>query len=62
MPVFLPDSLMQDPCGAIKAGTTVRSLARGYVNNTGCVFDYKLLLQKQRDWKAKQEGIFKDVK
>lgn len=62
MPVFLPDNLMQDPCGAIKAGDTVRSLAKGYIVNTGCVFDYKLLLQKQRYWKAKQEGIFKDVK
>lgn len=62
MPVFLPDSLMQDPCGAIKAGDTVRSLAVGYVKNTGCVFDYQLLLKKQRDWKAQQEGIFKDVK
>jgi hypothetical protein len=62
MPVFPPDNLMQDPCGAIKAGDTVRSLAKGYVANTGCVFDYKLLLEKQRKWKAEQQGLFKDVK
>lgn len=60
--MFLPDNLMQDPCGAISAGETVRSLARGYVVNTGCVFDYQLLLKKQREWKTRQEGIFKDVK
>lgn len=60
--MFLPDNLMQDPCGAIKAGETVRSLAKGYVSNTGCVFDYQLLLKKQREWKTRQEGIFKDVK
>jgi hypothetical protein len=49
---------MQDPCGAIKAGDTVRSLAKGYVNNTGCVFDYKLLLEKQRKWKLEQEKLY----
>lgn len=59
--MFLPDNLMQDPCGAIKAGDTVRSLAKGYVNNTGCVFDYKLLLEKQRKWKTEQQELFKDV-
>jgi len=59
---MLPDSLLQDPCGAIKAGDTVRSLAKGYVKNTGCVFDYKLLLEKQRKWKAEQQELFKDVK
>lgn len=58
----MPNSLMVDPCGVIKAGDTVRSLAVGYVKNTRCVFDYQLLLKKQRDWKAQQEGIFKDVK
>lgn len=62
MPVFPPDNFMQDPCGAIKAGDTVRSLAKGYVVNTGCVFDYKLLLEKQRKWKAEQQELFKNVK
>jgi hypothetical protein len=62
MPVFVPDSLMQDPCTPIKAGDTLRSLAKGYVTNTGCVFDYQLLLKKQRDWKTRQEGLFKNVK
>lgn len=62
MPVFLPDSLMQDPCGAIKAGDTVRSLATGYVKNTGCVFDYQLLLKKQRNWKLEQMELYKNVK
>lgn len=58
----MPNSLMVDPCGVTSAGDTVRSLARGYIKNTGCVFDYQLLLKKQREWKSKQEGIFKDVK
>lgn len=62
MPVFLPDNLMQDPCGAINAGDTVRSLAKGYVKNTSCVFDYQLLLKKQREWKVEQQGVFKNGK
>ena len=57
---MLPDSLLQDPCGAISAGETVRSLARGYVKNTGCVFDYQLLLKKQRQWKVEQMELFKN--
>lgn len=60
--MFLPDNLTQDPCGAIKAGETVRSLAKGYVKNTGCVFDYQLLLKKQREWQTQQKELFKDVK
>lgn len=60
--MFLPDNLMQDPCGAIKAGETVRSLAKGYVANTGCVFDYQLLLKKQREWKSEQGKIYDTAK
>lgn len=60
--MFLPDNLMQDPCGAIKAGETVRSLAKGYVANTGCVFDYKLLLEKQRKWKSEQGKVYDTAK
>lgn len=56
--MFLPDSLTQDPCGAIKAGDTVRSLAKGYVKNTGCVFDYRLLLEKQRKWAKEQRDLY----
>lgn len=55
-------NLLQAPCGAIKAGETVRSLAKGYVKNTGCVFDYELLLEKQNKWQNEQKELFKDVK
>lgn len=58
----MPNSLMVDPCGVTSAGDTVRSLSIGYVKNTACVFDYKLLLEKQRSWAAKQKELFKDVK
>lgn len=54
----MPNSLMVDPCGVTSAGDTVRSLSIGYVKNTGCVFDYKLLLEKQRKWKAEQQELY----
>lgn len=56
--MFLPDSLSVEPCKAISAGETVRSLATGYVKNTSCVFDYKLLLDKQNKWKDEQRKLF----
>lgn len=59
---MMPDSLMVDPCGVVAAGDTIRSLSIGYVKNTACVFDYKLLLKKQREWVGKQKELFKDVK
>ena len=53
----MPNSLLINPCGAVSAEDTVRSLARGYVKNTSCVFDYELLLDKQRSWKEEQEQL-----
>lgn len=57
---MLPDSLLVDPCEPVSAGDTVRSLARGYVKNTGCIREYKLLLEKQRKHKTEVEELFKD--
>lgn len=57
----MPNSLMVNPCGAVSAEDTVRSLARGYVKNTSCVFDYELLLDKQRKWTKEQKELH-DVK
>lgn len=59
---MMPDSLMVDPCGVVAAGDTVRSLSIGYVKNTACVFDYKLLLEKQRKWKSEQGKIYDTAK
>lgn len=56
--MLTPDSLMVDPCVAVGAGDTVRTLAKGYVTNTSCVGDYKLLLEKQRKAKAEQEKLY----
>lgn len=56
--VLTPDSLMVDPCEPVGAGETVRSLARGYVKNTGCIREYKLLLDKQRKFKLEAESIY----
>lgn len=53
-----PKSLLVDPCEAISAGDTVRSLARGYVANTSCLWQYKLLLEKQRRHKKEMEKIY----
>lgn len=53
----MPNNLLVNPCGAVSAEDTVMSLARGYVKNTSCVFDYELLLDKQRKWKQEQEQL-----
>ena len=58
VPVLTPDSLMVDPCEPVGAGETVRSLARGYVKNTGCIREYKLLLDKHRKFKLEAESIY----
>lgn len=57
-PVLTPDSLLVDPCEAIGAGDTVRSLAKGYISNTSCIGEYKLLLNKQRKHKVEMETIY----
>lgn len=54
----LPDSLIIDPCGPTGAGETVRSLAKAYIKNNGCIREYKLLLQKQREYKKKVEALY----
>ncbi len=41
---------MVDPCEPVGVGNTIRSLAHGYVANTTCIGQYKLLLQKQRKY------------
>lgn len=56
--VLTPDSLLVDPCEAVGAGDTVRSLAKGYVKNTGCIREYKLLLEKQRKHKSEVEAVY----
>ena len=56
--VLTPDSLLVDPCEVVGAGDTVRTLAKGYVANTSCVGDYKLLLEKQRKAKAEQVKLY----
>lgn len=53
----MPNNLLVNPCGAVSAEDTVRSLARGYVKNTSCVFDYELLLDKQRKWTEQQKEL-----
>lgn len=56
--VLHPDSLLVDPCEPVGAGETLRSLAKGYVKNTGCIREYKLLLDKQRQFKLEAESIY----
>jgi hypothetical protein len=56
--VTVPESLLIDPCEVISAGDTVRLLAKGYVANTSCLGQYKLLLEKQRRHKKEMERIY----
>lgn len=53
----MPNNLLVNPCGAVSAEDTVRNLAKGYVKNTSCVFDYELLLDKQRKWTEQQKEL-----
>ena len=53
-----PESLLVDPCEAISAGDTVRLLAKGYVANTSCLGQYKLLLEKQRRHRDEMRKIY----
>jgi len=56
--VTTPESLLVDPCEAISAGDTVRLLAKGYVANTSCLGQYKLLLEKQRRHRDEMRKIY----
>ena len=58
VPVYSPKSLMVDPCEPVGAGYTVASLARGYVTNTSCLGQYKLLLQNQRKYIEEVSKIY----
>lgn len=54
----MPQSLLISPCEGIEAGETVRSLAKGYVVNTSCLAQHKLLLQKQLEYKKSMEKLY----
>lgn len=54
----IPDGLLVDPCEAVGAGDSVRTLAKGYVSNTSCLGQYKLLLEKQRKHKKEQQELY----
>tara|TARA_Y100000114_G_C11764120_1_gene332367 strand:- start:47397 stop:47570 length:174 start_codon:yes stop_codon:yes gene_type:complete len=56
----MPDALLVDPCEISPAGDTVRSLAEGYIKNTSCVKQYRLLLDKQRQYKTKIIEVYED--
>lgn len=58
MPVPIPESLLVDPCEPKGAGYTVASLAGGYVTNTSCLGQYKLLLQNQRKYVEEVSKVY----
>ena len=58
--MLTPDSLLVDPCKAIGAGDSVKTLAKAYVKNTGCIGEYQLLLDKQRKHKQQVQELYKD--
>lgn len=53
-----PESLLVDPCEPKGAGYTVRSLASGYVSNTSCIGQYRLLLIKQRKYREEVLKVY----
>ena len=56
--VPIPESLLVDPCEPKGAGYTVRSLASGYVSNTSCIGQYRLLLIKQRKYREEVLKVY----
>ena len=58
VPVPIPESLLVDPCEPKGAGYTVRSLASGYVSNTSCIGQYRLLLIKQRKYREEVLTVY----
>lgn len=58
VPVLTPKSLMVDPCEAIGAGDRVGTLAKGYVVNTSCLGQYRLLIEKQRKHRIEMEKLY----
>lgn len=56
--VVMPQSLLISPCDGVEAGDTVRSLAKGYVANTSCLAQHKVLLQKQTEYKKSMEKLY----
>lgn len=53
-----PDNLLVSPCKVAEAGSTVGSLAEGYVSNTACVWQFEGRMESLRKWKAEQQGIY----
>lgn len=58
IPVLLPDTLMEHPCTVIGAGVSLGGLTKGYLQNTACVGDYYLLIEKQREWTDEVKKIY----
>lgn len=42
---YIPSEILVVDCQAIRAGDTVRSLAKGYVNNTKCLQAHQKLIE-----------------
>lgn len=60
--VYPPDSLLTHPCKAVPAGESLIELAIAYNKNTSCIAKYKAQIEKIKDNKKAQEGIYKNVK
>ena len=56
------DSLLTHPCKAVPAGESLIELAIAYNKNTSCIAKYKAQIEKIKDNKKAQEGIYKNVK
>jgi len=60
--VTTPNSLLIAPCVAYGAGTTVSSLAKGYVKSTSCIAQWQLLLDKQIKHKKEMRLLYDEPK
>src|SRR5690554_5011338 len=53
-----PNELLQHPCDAVEPGRTVRALGMSYAHNTSCIHQYRMLIESQKQYKAKIEELY----
>ena len=58
VPVLIPDRLVEHPCTVIGAGDSLGGLVKGYINNTSCAGDYRVLVDKQQEWLKEVKKIY----
>jgi hypothetical protein len=60
--VVPPDNLLVSPCNVADSGSTVGSLAQGYIANAACIDQHKASLDALKRWKQTTSNIYNKEK